>query len=148
MPEIKVEELADAPVEKVYGIAKQIEQFPEWMANVDSVTVLSRQGNVVISRWVGNVEEFRRKLYWTEEDIWDDGARKCVFRATEGDWDTYEGEWEFIPEDGKTRMRMRLNFEFNVPLIGPLIKGLLAKLVGKNSQEMLRALAQQAEQVD
>ncbi|NIM05363.1 MAG: hypothetical protein GTO55_04585 [Armatimonadetes bacterium] len=144
MPEIRVEEVADAPVEKVYEIAKEIERAPEWMPDVESITVLSREGEVVTSRWEGRVEEFKRTLNWTEEDRWDDAQHKCAFRAIEGDWDVYEGEWEFIPEGEKTRMRMRLNFEFNVPLIGPLIKGLLKKLVEKNSRGMLQALAKRA----
>jgi ribosome-associated toxin RatA of RatAB toxin-antitoxin module len=145
MPQVEVELVANAPLDKVYGIAKEIERFPDWMPDVESITVLSRQGGTVTSRWVGVVQEFKRKIRWTEEDTWDDSQRKVVFRATEGDWDVYEGEWSFFPEEDKTRMHMRLNYEFNVPLIGPLIKGILKKLIEKNSRQMLQALARQAE---
>jgi ribosome-associated toxin RatA of RatAB toxin-antitoxin module len=145
MPEIMVEEIAEAPVETVYAIAKEIERFPEWMGNVESITVLARDGSRVTSKWVGRVEEFKRNIRWTEEDIWDDAARRCLFRATEGDWETYEGEWDFIPEGDKTRLRLKLNFDINVPLIGALIKGLLARLTEKNSRDMLKALAARAQ---
>jgi ribosome-associated toxin RatA of RatAB toxin-antitoxin module len=145
MPEITVEEIADAPVEVVYAIAKEIERFPEWMSNVDSITVLSRDGNRVTSKWLGRVEEFKRNIRWTEEDIWEDANHRCLFRATEGDWETYEGEWSFIPEGDQTRLRLRLNFDINVPLIGALIKGLLTKLTEKNSRDMLKALAARAQ---
>jgi len=146
MPEIQIEEPADAPADVVYAVAKEIERMAEWMPNIESITVISRQGEKVISQWVGRVEEFRRTIRWTEEDLWDDRQRKCTFRATAGDWDRYEGEWSFLPEGEKTRLRLRLNFEFNVPLIGPLIKGLLTKLVEKNSRQMLQALAARAAQ--
>jgi ribosome-associated toxin RatA of RatAB toxin-antitoxin module len=145
MPEIMVEEIADAPVEVVYAIAKEIECFPEWMSNVENITVLAKEGNRVTSKWLGRVEEFKRNIRWTEEDIWDDANHRCLFRAIEGDWETYEGEWSFIPEGDKTRLRLRLNFDINVPLIGALIKGLLTKLTEKNSRDMLKALAERAQ---
>jgi ribosome-associated toxin RatA of RatAB toxin-antitoxin module len=112
---------------------------------VESITVLARDGASVTSKWVGRVEEFKRNIRWTEEDIWDDANHRCLFRATEGDWETYEGEWSFIPEGDKTRLRLRLNFDINVPLIGALIKGLLTKLTEKNSRDMLKALAARAQ---
>ena len=146
MPEVNVEQVVNAPVEKVYAIAKDIERFPEWMANMQSITITSREGNKTISEWVGRVEEFKRNLKWTEEDIWDDEQHRCTFRALEGDWETYEGVWDFIPEGDQSRMKMKLNYEFNVPLIGALIKGLLLKLTTKNTQDMLAALAKRAEE--
>jgi ribosome-associated toxin RatA of RatAB toxin-antitoxin module len=146
MPEIVIEEIANASVEKVYATAKDIERFPEWMPDIESITVVSRDGNKIVSQWVGRVDEFKRKLRWTEEDIWDDSKYLCTFRTLEGDWDKYEGEWSFIPEGDKTRLKLRLLFDFNVPLIGPLIKGLLKKLVEKNSRGMLQALAAKAEE--
>ena len=94
-----------------------------------------------MSRWVGRVEEFNRTIKWMERDEWDDGTRSCTFKATEGDWDKYEGLWTFEEHPEGTRVYVKLDFDFNVPLIGPLIKGLLAKLVKANSQEMLQGLA-------
>jgi ribosome-associated toxin RatA of RatAB toxin-antitoxin module len=146
MPEITIEAFANAPLEKVYATAQSVERFPEWMPDVESVTVLSREGSKVTSRWVGVVQEFRRKLLWTEEDIWDDARHKCTFRALEGDWEKYQGDWEFISEGTGTRLKLRLDFEFNVPLIGALIKGVLKKLVEKNSRGMLEAIVKQSEQ--
>jgi len=144
MPEIIIEEIANAPVDVVYATAKDIERFPDWMPDMESITVVSREGGKVVSKWVGRVEEFKRFLRWTEEDLWDDDKKTCVFRTLEGDWDKYEGEWSFISEGDKTRLKLRLEFEFNVPLIGALIKGLLKKLVEKNSRNMLQALAARA----
>lgn len=146
MPEINVEQAVNAPVEKVFAIAKDIERFPEWMDNMESVKITSREGDTTVSEWVARIEEFKRMLRWTEEDIWNDATRRCTFRALEGDWDTYAGVWDFLPEGEGTRMRMQLNYEFNVPLIGALIKGLLLRLVTKNTQDMLAALAKRAEQ--
>jgi ribosome-associated toxin RatA of RatAB toxin-antitoxin module len=141
MPVIEVETIIKAPVERVYAAAKEIERFPEFMPNVQTVEVVEREGSRTVSRWVGRVEEFNRTIQWMECDEWDDGTRACTFKATEGDWDKYEGLWTFEEHPEGTRVYLKLDFDFNVPLIGPLIKGLLAKLVKANSQEMLEGLA-------
>ena len=141
MPIIEVETIINAPVQRVYAAAKEIERFPEFMPNVQTVEVVEREGSSTVSRWVGRVEEFNRTIKWMERDEWDDGTRACKFKATEGDWDKYEGLWTFEEHPDGTRVYLKLDFEFDVPLIGPLIKGLLAKLVKGNSQEMLEGLA-------
>jgi coenzyme Q-binding protein COQ10 len=137
MPSVESVVQIAAPPEAVYAVAKDVERFPEFLPDVESVKVVAREGGRVVSEWVGLVREFNRKLRWTEEDDWDDAARRCLFRATEGDWDRYEGEWTFEPEAGGTRVRLALDFDFNVPLIGALIRRVVARLVRKNCDRML-----------
>jgi len=140
MPTVEAETIIAAAPDRVYAAAKEIERFPEFMPNVQTVEILERVGPRVTSRWVGRVEEFNRTIKWLEQDEWDDAARVCNFKATEGDWDKYEGVWTFEEHPDGTRVYLRLAFEFDVPLIGPLIKGLLAKLVKRNSEETLEGL--------
>ena len=140
MPIVEVETVIAAAPERVCAAAKEIERFPEFMPNVQTVEIVSRDGPRVVSRWVGRVEEFNRTIKWLEQDDWDDAARICTFRATEGEWDRYEGLWTFEDHPDGTRVYLRLDFDFNVPLIGPLIKGLLAKLVRGNCRETLEGL--------
>ena len=141
MDKIEVETTIAADPEAVYAVAKDVEKFPEFMPDVERVTVLERSEGRVVSEWVGIVREFSRKVTWVEEDRWDDAARRCDFAALRGDWDTYRGAWTFEPADeGATRVRLSLEFELNVPLIGPLIKALLARLVRKNCEQMLEGL--------
>lgn len=129
-----------APPDAVYAVAKDVEKFPEFLPDVDSVKIIERDGPRVVSEWVGVVREFNRTIRWTEQDDWDDAARRCLFRATKGDWDRYQGEWTFAPEGDGTRVRLALDFEINVPLIGPLIRRVLAKLVKNNCDRMLAAI--------
>jgi len=140
MPIVEAETVIAAPPDRVYAAAKEIERFPEFMPNVQTVEIVERTGPRVVSRWVGRVEEFNRTIKWLEQDEWDDAARVCTFKATEGDWDKYEGLWTFEEHPEGTRVFLRLDFEFDVPLIGPLIKGLLAKLVKRNGEETLEGL--------
>ena len=144
VPEVQAEMSIAAAPEAVYALAKDIERFPEFLPNVQQVTITAREGGRVVSEWVGLIPEFRRTIRWTEEDQWDDAARVCRFRNLSGDWDRYEGVWSFLPEGEGTRVRLEISYEYNVPLIGPLIKQLLRKLVQRNAEETLAGLKQQA----
>lgn len=144
MPEVRAEIAIAAPPDRVYGLAKDVERFPDFLPNVQQVTVLERDGARVVSSWVGLVPEFRRTLKWVEEDEWDDAARACRFRSLSGDWDRYEGVWTFSPEGDGTRVVLDIRYDYNVPLIGPLIKQLLRKLVQRNAEETLAGLRRQA----
>jgi ribosome-associated toxin RatA of RatAB toxin-antitoxin module len=140
MDRVEAEILILADPDAVYAVAKDIERFPEFMPDVERVAVLERSGDRVVSDWVGVVREFNRKIAWVEEDRWDDGARRCDFAMVSGDWDKYQGAWTFDPAPEGTLVKLALDFELNVPLIGPLIKGLLVRLVRKNCQQMLEGL--------
>lgn len=145
MPEVHSEIVIAAPPERVYGIAKEVERFPEFLPNVQSVAIREREGARVVSEWVGMVPEFRRTIRWLEEDIWEDSALRCRFRSLSGDWDRYEGTWAFFPEGDATRVALDISYDYNVPLIGPLIQKLLRKLVARNAEETLTGLRRRAE---
>lgn len=145
MPEVNSEIAIDAPAERVYRLAKDVEGLAEFLPNLERVTVREREGERTVSEWWGLVPEFRRSIRWVEEDLWDDAAMKCVFRSLSGDWDRYQGEWSFSPEGSGARARLRIEYEYNVPLIGPLIKKLLHKLVVRNVEETLAGLRARAE---
>ncbi|MCA1596246.1 MAG: SRPBCC family protein [Chloroflexi bacterium] len=112
-----------------------------------SVTVLERSadGQRTVTEWVGYVEQFRQTVRWTEEDVWDDDAHTCRFHQTKGDYSKYSGEWRFVPIPSGTRFESRLEFEYNIPLIGPLIQGIIARLMKVNLENTLSAIAGQAE---
>lgn len=145
MPVLTVERRISAPVDRVYALARDVERFPEIMPDVESVEILSRDGGHTTSRWVGVVRQFNRRLVWEEEDRWDDSAHTCEFRQTEGDFARYQGSWEFTAEGDATHARLTIDYEIEVPLIGSLIKGVIAKLMRANCEGMLAGLAQAVE---
>jgi len=134
-----------APVERVYAIARNVEQFPEFMDDVESVEILEEEGARRVSRWVGLIEEFNRTLEWTEEDFWDDEQYTCRFQMIEGDFTEYGGTWTFEEDEAGTMAKLTVDYEYAVPLIGPLIKKLLHRKVQANCDNMLAAIKEQAE---
>ncbi len=80
MPEVRAEMVIPAPPEAVYGLAKQVERFPEFLPNVQEVTIVEREG----SRWSvpgwGWCRSFERTLKWVEEDL---GRRRAVLPVSQ-----------------------------------------------------------------
>jgi ribosome-associated toxin RatA of RatAB toxin-antitoxin module len=147
MPRVESSITINGDIDRVYALAKDIESFPEFMPDVKSVTVVERSddGCRTLVDWVGIVKEFKTTVKWTEEDIWDDSARTCEFRMVKGDYKSYSGSWKFASNGGVTEFVSVLDFEYDVPLIGALIKGIIAKKMKENLDNMLAAIKEKVE---
>lgn len=146
MPTVDSTITVSAPIDLVYDLCKDIEAFPGFMDDVREVTILEQTEGRQVSRWVGEVKEFKRTIQWTEEDFWNKEQRRCDFKLIEGDLSAYEGYWTFTETpDGGTEVFLSITYEYDVPLIGALIQGLLKKKMQGNSDSMLAAIKQKAE---
>lgn len=133
-----------APVDDVYALAKNVEAFPSFMPDVESITVLQRDGSRTVTEWVGVVQG--RKVRWVEDDEWDDVHYACTFHQREGDFTKYEGTWTFADSGGGTETRLAVDFELELPLAGALLSNLLKVLVRKNLESMLAAMKSRLEE--
>lgn len=148
MPHIENDVLVNAPLETVYALAKDVEAFPEFMPDVESVVVTERSadGQRTVTDWVGVASDFKLKIRWTEEDLWDDTAHTCRFSQIKGDYQQYGGMWTFTSDaEGNTRFASAIDYEIEIPLIGSLLKALIAKLMRENTQRILEAVKRRAE---
>jgi len=145
MPTVETTTLIDAPLEHVYAIAKDNEKFPEFMSDVKSITVVEASENRVVCDWVGLVPQFMLKVRWRQEDVWDDAAHQCAFKQLSGDYDHLEGTWSFREEDGKTRFDSFVDYEYNVPTLGALVRKVIHNIVVKNMEGVLSAIKARAE---
>jgi coenzyme Q-binding protein COQ10 len=143
MPYVESRIVIEAPAERVYRLAKEQEHFPEFMPDVETVTILERRHDGVISRWKTLVEE--APIEWTEEDRFDDDALRIDYKLIEGDLDKFEGAWTFAYRDGATHVVLGVDYDFGVPTLAELIGPTLERKVRENSEMMLAALKRQAE---
>lgn len=149
MPHIENEVRVLAPLATVYALAKDVESFPTFMPDVESIHVAERSGDGLrlVTDWVGVASDFKLKVRWTEQDVWDDAAHTCRFSLVKGDYSQYGGLWTFTDEGGgTTKFASALDYELDIPLIGPLLKKVVARLMQDNTQRLLDAVKQQAEQ--
>lgn len=144
MPYVESRIAIAAPARAVYELAKDQERFPEFMPDVETVKVLERHPDRVISRWKTLVEE--APIEWTEEDRFNDGGLRIDYALLEGDLDTFQGAWTFEERDGLTHVLLTVEYDFGVPTLAELIGPTLQKKVLENSEMMLKALKVQAEQ--
>ena len=132
-----------APAATVYELAKEQERFPDFMPDVETVVVLERHPDHVITRWKTLVED--APIEWTENDRFDDERLRIDYALIEGDLDTFEGAWTFEQHGGITRVVLSVEYDFGVPTLAELIGPTLEKKVRENSDMMLAALKAEAE---
>jgi ribosome-associated toxin RatA of RatAB toxin-antitoxin module len=132
-----------APLDRVYALAKDVERFPQFMPDLESVTILERLPTGTVTQWVGLVQG--RKIRWVEEDEWDDARHVCAFRQRAGDFNRYQGSWVFEATPDGTRTSLAVDYELDIPLAGALLSSLVKVLMRKNCESMLAALKGQLE---
>lgn len=148
MPRVESSILINAPRDTVLSVARGVEQFPEYMADVKSLTVLERSddGRRTVTDWVGIVPKFNVKVHWVEEDIWDLEAGTCAFRQLSGDYDQFEGVWRFTEQGpNSTRFDSTLDYALEIPLVGGLIKTIIQKTMQNNLDATLAAIKGRSE---
>jgi ribosome-associated toxin RatA of RatAB toxin-antitoxin module len=82
---------------------------------------------------------------WTEDEWWNLESLTSTFELVDGDFKHYKGDWAFTPSDSGTKIRMTLDFDLGLPLVGPLIVKLLDKIMQNNIDGMLKAIKERAE---
>jgi len=143
MPYVETSIVIDAPASRVYELAKEQERFPQFMPDVESVSVLERHPTHIITRWKTLVEE--APIEWTEEDRFNDADLRIDYKLLEGDLDKFEGAWTFSENGGSTHVVLGVDYDFGVPTLAELIGPTLQKKVQENSEMMLAALKRKAE---
>ncbi len=144
MPYVEVSLPVGASCEAIYPILKQMEKYPEFMTDLESVEVLERGGDTTVTKWVSNVDG--RIIRWTERDTFDDANFHIAYRQIDGDLKKFEGEWILTPLDAATtEIKLTVDFEFGIPMIAGLLNPILKKKVKINSENMLKAIKERLE---
>lgn len=150
MPHIENTVLVSAPLEAVFAAARDQESFPQFMPDVESLTITERSadGSRTVSDWVAVAKDFKLKVRWTEEDVWDEAAHELRFKQLKGDYTSYGGFWKFTQDaGGGTLFHSEIDYELEIPLIGALLKAVVARLMQGNTQKILEAIKSRAEAV-
>jgi ribosome-associated toxin RatA of RatAB toxin-antitoxin module len=138
MPYVETAMIINCEREKIYPLIKEMEKYPEFMADLVSVEVVERKENTTLTKWVSNVDG--RIIKWTERDTFDDAKMHIIYKQTDGDLKKMEGEWILTPVEGGTEVKLTVDFEFGIPMIAPLLNPILKRKVRDNSMNMLKAV--------
>lgn len=143
MPYVEVSLQVNADRSQIYPILKDMEKYPEFMADLVSVDVIERKDNTTLTKWVSNVDG--RIIKWTEVDTFDDENMHISYKQTEGDLKKFQGEWILTPLTAGTEIKLTVDFEFGIPMIAGLLNPILKKKVRDNSMNMLTAIKERME---
>jgi len=139
MPVTEARVTIPKPPQIVFQRARDIQALAQNMPNIDSIKILVNEPNRTVVEWTGRTHG--RTVRWTEEDLWDPQALTCSFKQTQGDFDKFSGTWTFKAVPEGTEFVHRLEWELNIPLLGPLLQGVIKKAVQDNSNAIAAALA-------
>lgn len=145
MPFVEVSISVGCTRDKIYPILKDMEKYPEFMADLVSVQVIERTDHTTVSKWVSNVDG--RVIKWTELDTFDDENMHISYEQIEGDLKKFAGEWILTPTASGTDIKLTVDFEFGIPMISGLLNPILKKKVRDNSMNMLSAVKEKMEVV-
>ncbi|HVA36762.1 MAG TPA: aromatase/cyclase [Candidatus Dormibacteraeota bacterium] len=144
MPYVESSITVKAPPRRIYEIAKEQERFPEFMPDVESISVVERHPGRVLTKWKTLVEG--APIEWIEEDVFHDDVCRIDYKLLEGDLDKFEGTWTFSDDgNGGTLVTLGVDYDFGVPTLAELIGPTLRKKVEENSTMMLEAIKREAE---
>ena len=138
MPYVEVSLLVSAAREIIYPILKDMEKYPEFMKDLVSVRVLSRDNNTTITHWISNVDG--RIIEWKEQDVFDDENMHIAYCQLEGDLKKMQGEWILQPFTEGTEIKLTVDFDLGIPMLSGLLNPILKSKVRSNGNNMLEAI--------
>ncbi|MEV6570225.1 SRPBCC family protein [Streptomyces sp. NPDC051577] len=140
MPHVEVSLPIKAPAVDAWRAVTRLEDYADYMENVESVTVLgASDSGTRTSEW--SVLLKGSVLEWVEEDELDEANRVMSFSQVSGDLDEFTGYWRVDDRgDGTSVVVFSVDFEIGIPLLADMLNPVAAKALRENSEHMLRAI--------
>ena len=141
---IKLSILVNANKEKVFKLLKDIEFFPKFIKNIESVKIIKRtSNNEILSEWKVDIDGAPAE--WKQQDVFDDENFKIEFRMLEGDYDKYIGRWEILDASRGSKINLTTEFDWGIPNLEKFVGYILARKAKKNLKGMLMAVKKELE---
>jgi uncharacterized protein YndB with AHSA1/START domain len=127
----------DAPVERVFDLFSDFENFPRWMNNIKDVHYTGRR----FTRWTARAP-FGTSVEWEAETTVFEPDHRIAWRTVRGDVNT-DGEVIFeTTKRGTTLLRVMLGYEVPAGRLGSLVASLFGKNPEQELEEDLRHFAE------
>ena len=138
MPQVSSELFIPKPPAQVYAAAKDLAGLAPYLKDVERLSVLEDRGTTSKTEFVAVA--MGKKVHWIEEEKWFDSEHRNEFVSNEGDFDKYQGSWQFLPQGDGTKAVLNLEYELNIPIFGGLLQKLVLKLMKENCAGLLQGL--------
>ncbi|GGX65398.1 SRPBCC family protein [Streptomyces fructofermentans] len=136
----------DAPLDLVWDITNDIENWPELFSEYASVEVLRREGDTTTFRLTMHPDENGKVWSWVSERTPDRVARTVRARRVEtGPFAHMDIFWEYVELPGGTRMRWVQDFAMKPD--APVDDAWMTDNINRNSRTQLALIRDRIEQV-
>lgn len=134
----------DAPVERVWEIAADVERYPQWARDVKDVVVRSRDGEGRPHEVEFRASALGRSTHYTLSYDYSDAPSVLAWTMVRGDIQrAIDGSYHFSSSDaGATEVRYDLSIELVVPLPGFVKRRAEVRIL--NTVKELKARAESA----
>jgi coenzyme Q-binding protein COQ10 len=143
MPVVQVTETVRGNAKDVYTLIQDMESYPRFMENLNSVHVLERGDNWTLTAWDTTLNGMR--FCWQEHDEFDHVNHRIQYRQVSGDMKKFEGSW-IVEQDGEvSKVTLVVDFEFGVPMLSSLLNPVAKIKLKHNGESMLKAIKRRFE---
>lgn len=139
MPLVEVEELAAAPVERVWELLNDVEAHARLMDHVRSVEVLERGPDHRLTAWEVDVKGCAMR--WVEHEAIDPARHRVDYYQVKGDMAVFEGHWQVEAlSDHTSKVTFSVRFDLGLPMLSPMIDPVAERAIQENARQMVAAL--------
>lgn len=137
--EVKAQRVIQAKKWKILRLIMRVQDFPQFIPNVKQCSVFEKGAGYAITCW--KVEFNKLPLSWKERDEFDLKKFSIRFKAVEGDFEHFEGEWLLrdLPSGG-VEVTFRVDIILGIPLVEKVMGKVLAEKIKESVEYMLSAI--------
>lgn len=123
---------------QVYEMLTNMEAYPQYMKNIDRVTVIDRQADRTKTQWEAVLDG--KKIVWTEDDVFDRSARTISYRLLEGDLSDMSGSWQVRETEAGSEVAISVSFSFGIPMMAMFVEPILKRKLEENCKMLLAGI--------
>ena len=138
MPNVHVEVVVEAPIQRVWEAVKDVLSYPRYMDTVQSISVIDEVGDSRKIAW--SVFLKGSLLQWTEQEKVEESTYRIEFDQIDGDLDEFSGFWQLSKHGDHTGVELDVDFEIGIPLRADLLNPVAARALRDNSVSMLNGI--------
>lgn len=125
----------------IYEWLTDIESYPQYMKNIDKVTIVECQADKAKTSWEATLDG--KHIVWGQEDVFDRGTKTISYRLLEGDLSEMTGCWQVIDTAGGCEVKLHVSFAFANPILAMFAEPLLKRKLEENSLLLLDGIEEQ-----
>ena len=129
----------NAPAADVWEVVKDVEGFPSFMNEVQTVRILAHGDEHRTTAW--STELRGAVLRWTGSERVSDQDMTMAFEQVDGDLASFRGEWNVdARSDERADLRFCVEFEIGIPLLEDVLTSAAETAIRDNFDQMSRKI--------